>query len=52
MWFEFLLEGLKNFAGEFIGIVLFTAALWAFPGLRNLFTKYKSLKKDDNDTDI
>ena len=52
MWYKFLFEGLKNFAGEIIGVILFTLVLWVFPGLRSLFTKYKNLKKDDNDTDI
>ena len=33
MWYEFLLEGLKNFAGEIIGTLLLIFVLWAFPGL-------------------
>ena len=49
MWYEFLLEGLKKFAGEIIGIVLITVVLSMFPGLRNLFTRYKKLKKEDAD---
>ena len=49
MWYEFLLEGVKKFAGEIIGIILFTVVLSFFPGLRDLFRKYKKLKKDDAD---
>ena len=52
MWLEFLIEGLKNFAGEIIGVLLFTFVLSMFPGVRKLFTKYRELKKDDDDMDI
>ena len=52
MWSEFIVEGLKKFTGEIIGIVLLTFVLWAFPGLRSLFTKYKKLKKDDTEAEI
>ncbi|MBR0168059.1 MAG: hypothetical protein IJQ08_05265, partial [Synergistaceae bacterium] len=49
MWYEFWLEGLKKFAGEIIGTLLFIFVMWAFPWLRD---KYKKLKKSDNDTDV
>ena len=39
MWFEFLLEGLKKFAGEIIGVVLIVLALKYVPGVRSLFSK-------------
>ena len=52
MWFEFLLEGLKKFAGEIIGTLLLIFVLWAFPGLRSLFMKYKSPKKNDNEANV
>ena len=52
MWFEFIVEGLKRFIGEIIGIVLLTLVLWMFPGLRSLFKKYKKLKKDDTEAEI
>ncbi|MBR0278696.1 MAG: hypothetical protein IJQ75_01780, partial [Synergistaceae bacterium] len=52
MWFEFLLEGLKNFAGEIISFLLFIFVMWQFPLLRSLYEKYKKLKKNDNDTNI
>ena len=52
MWYEFLLEGLKKFAGEIIGLALIAFALWAFPGLRSLFTKVKKLKKDDAEAEL
>ena len=49
-----MLEGLKKFAGEIIGIILITVALSKSKILRNLFKKYKELlKKDDSyGTDI
>ena len=44
MWYEFLLEGLKKFSGEIIGLILLAVFWRMFPGLRNWF---KTLKKDD-----
>ena len=52
MWWEFIVEGLKKFTGEIIGVVLLTLVLWAFPGLRSLFTRYRKLKKDDTESEI
>ena len=46
MWYEFLLEGLKKFSGEIIGLILLAVFWRMFPGLRNWF---KKLKKDDAD---
>lgn len=46
MWYEFLLEGLKKFSGEIIGLILLAVFWRMFPGLRNWF---KTLKKDDAD---
>ncbi|MBQ7216251.1 MAG: hypothetical protein IJS39_09745, partial [Synergistaceae bacterium] len=52
MWLEILLEGLKKFAGEIIGVVLLVVVLGTFPSVRSWFTKYKKLKKGDDETDI
>ena len=46
MWLEFLLEGVKKFSGEIIGLILLAVFWRMFPGLRNWF---KTLKKDDAD---
>ena len=40
-FWEFIFAGLKKFAGEIIGAVLFAFFLWAFPGFSSLF-KYKN----------
>ena len=43
MWFDFIVEGLKKFAGEIIGAVLIIVALRFFPKLKSLFTKAEDL---------
>ena len=44
MFYEVMLEGLKKFAGEIVGVLLLVAAWRVFPGLRKLFGQYESLK--------
>lgn len=45
-----MLEGIKKFAGEIIGIILIMIFWSLFPGLRNI---YRKLKKGDNeDADV
>ena len=48
MWYEFLLEGLKKFAGEIIGVLLLVAFLYFFPNLRSLFTDYTLPGKEEH----
>ena len=47
MFFEVILEGIKKFAGEIIGVLLCIVALRMFPRLRSLFGQYNKLK-DNN----
>lgn len=47
MWLDFIIEGLKNFAGEIIAVVLLIVALRYFRGLRRLFIKAKGLRGDE-----
>ncbi len=49
MWLDFMFEGIKNFAGEIIGVLLLIFAVKYFPSLRSLFMKAKSLKENDTD---
>ena len=50
MGIKFLFEGLKNFAGEIIGLILIAIFWRMFPRLRDWLSK---LKKDDaDDTDV
>ena len=46
MFYEFVLEGLKKFAGEIIGLVLLIVALKKFKWIRSLFGEYRNLKED------
>ena len=48
MWYEFLLAGLKKFAGEIIGLILIAAFWRMFPRLWKFVSQYRSQKKDDN----
>ena len=48
MFYEFVLEGLKKFAGEIIGLVLLIVALKKFKWIRSLFGQYDKLKDDSN----
>ena len=48
MFYDVILEGLKKFAGEIIGVILLIAAWRIFPGLRKLFGKYNSLKDSES----
>ena len=51
MWHKFLLEGLKKFAGEIIGVLLLVAFLYFFPNFRSLFTDY-TLPGKEKQTEI
>ncbi|MBQ7577778.1 MAG: ankyrin repeat domain-containing protein [Synergistaceae bacterium] len=46
MFYEIVLEGMKKFAGEILGVVLLIAALKKFKWIRSLFGEYKNLKED------
>ena len=46
-WKEFIVEGLKKCIGDIIGIMLLTILVLAFPSVRNLFTSYEKLIKDE-----
>ncbi len=48
MFYDVVLEGLKKFAGEIIGVILLIVAWRIFPGLRKLFGQYNSLKNDSD----
>ncbi len=48
MWYEFLLEGLKKFSGEIIGLILLAVFWRKFPKLWDWVSKYRKPKKDDN----
>ena len=49
MWYEFLLGGLKKFAGEIIGVILLAIFWRMFPRLWAWVSQYKTQKKDDAD---
>ena len=46
MFYEVILEGIKKFAGEIIGVVLLIIVLKKFNWLRSLFGEYKNLTED------
>ena len=48
---EIIIEGLKKFAGEIIGVVLLACFLWAFPSFRSLFDKYKFSEQNESHTE-
>ncbi|MBQ7733850.1 MAG: ankyrin repeat domain-containing protein [Synergistaceae bacterium] len=48
MFYDVVLEGLKKFAGEIIGVILLIVAWRIFPGLRKLFGQYNSLKDSED----
>ena len=48
MFYEVILEGMKKFAGEIIGVVLLIVALKKFKWIRSLFGEYKNLKEDSS----
>ena len=48
MFYDVILEGLKKFAGEIIGVILLIVAWRIFPGLRKLFGQYESLKNNSD----
>ena len=48
MWYEFLLEGLKKFSGEIIGLILLAVFWRMFPRLWDWVSKYRKPKKDNN----
>ena len=48
MFYEIVLEGMKKFAGEILGVVLLIAALKKFKWIRSLFGEYKNLKEDSS----
>ncbi|MBR1657225.1 MAG: hypothetical protein IJ697_02000 [Synergistaceae bacterium] len=52
MWKECIVEGLKKFAGEIIGVLLLVLVLWAFPSVRELFREYENLKEHNSQTEI
>lgn len=47
-----LIEGIKKFAGEIIGVLLIACFLWAFPGFRSLFTDHTFPAKDESNEKI
>ena len=48
---EIIFEGIKKFAGEIIGVVLFACFLWFFPSLKSLFTEHILPEKNESRTD-
>ncbi len=46
MFYEIMLEGVKKFAGEIIGVVLLVIVLKKFNWIRSLFGEYKNLQED------
>ena len=46
MFLEVILEGVKKFAGEIIGVLLLVIALKKFNWIRSLFGEYKNLQED------
>ena len=40
MWYEFLIEGLKKFAGEIIGLILIAVFFWKFPKLKDFVDQW------------
>ena len=48
MWFEFLLEGLKKFSGEIIGLILLAIFWRMFPKMWAWVSEYRNTKKNDN----
>ena len=49
MWVEFVLAGVKKFAGEIIGLILLAIFWRMFPRLRDWAMKYKTPTKDNAD---
>ena len=48
MFYEVILEGIKKFAGEIVGVVLLILAWKKFNWIRSLFGQYDKLKDDSN----
>ena len=44
---EILIEGVKKFAGEIIGVAMIAGFLWAFPSFRLLFSDYRFSQNED-----
>ena len=49
MWYEFLIEGLKTFAGEIIGLILIAVFFWKFPKLKDFIERWKPKKNNTED---
>ena len=47
-----LIEGIKKFAGEIIGVLMLAVFLYFFPNLRSLFTDYNLPGKNEMQTEI